>query len=82
MATDIRRALMDGATNDQGRMEVDVKLATFATPGGRGRGGNENKHSTDVESTSGVRDVESTCRVRAHLRAGSPAEAQSWSNLG
>ena len=30
---------MDGATNDQGRMEVDVKLATFATPGGRGKTG-------------------------------------------
>ena len=28
-----------GATNEQGRLEVDVKLATFATPGARGKAG-------------------------------------------
>ena len=28
-----------GANNEQGRMEVDVKLATFATPGARGKAG-------------------------------------------
>ena len=28
-----------GATNDRGRVEVDVKLATFATPGARGKTG-------------------------------------------
>ena len=30
---------MGGATNDRGRVEVDVKLATFATPGARGKTG-------------------------------------------
>ena len=39
VASNICQALKEGATNDQGRMEVDVKLATFATPGARGKTG-------------------------------------------